>query len=277
VSGAVVIAPGGGEIIGDAPERRVAIVADDDALHATHTRFGPHRDGADLHVHERHTDVFYVLDGELTVRLGPEGEETTLAAGSLARIPPGVVHGFRNASDADVAYLNLHAPGARFADYLRGLRDGTPPPADYDQQPVPDDGGRPADEAEIGRAEELSDGAGNRVTLLADGAEVTVALLEAEPGDATPPHVHERHPECFYVLDGELELEAGGECFTLTAGAWALVPAGVPHTIANREPVRFLCVHAPGCGFAGFLRAAVAGAEPADAIATTGFDEVPAA
>ena len=46
-------------------------------------------------------------------------------AGTLVRVPPMVVHGFRNASDAELRYLNLHAPGMRFADYLRAMRDGT--------------------------------------------------------------------------------------------------------------------------------------------------------
>jgi mannose-6-phosphate isomerase-like protein (cupin superfamily) len=106
-----VIPPGGGEVLGDSPDRRVEILSDHAALHATWSRFGPRRDGADLHVHRRHTDLFYVLEGELTVRLGPEGESVVAPAGTLARVPPLVVHGFRNGSDAELRYLNFHAPG----------------------------------------------------------------------------------------------------------------------------------------------------------------------
>src|SRR3954447_5392703 len=108
---ATVIPPGGGEVIGDSAERRVEILCDDDALHATVSRFAAGREGADLHIHRRHTDVFYVLEGELTVRLGVEDEPLGVPAGTLALVLPLVVHGFRNASDADVRYLNLHAPG----------------------------------------------------------------------------------------------------------------------------------------------------------------------
>src|SRR4051794_35177793 len=97
--GVTVIPPGAGEVIGDAPDRRVEILSDHPSLHATWSRFGPGRDGADLHVHHRHTDLFYVLVGELTMRLGPQGEEARVPAGSLVRVPPGVVHGFRNGSD----------------------------------------------------------------------------------------------------------------------------------------------------------------------------------
>jgi hypothetical protein len=49
-----VIPPGGGEVVGDAPNRRVEVLCDDEALHATSSRFGAGRDGADLHVHRRH-------------------------------------------------------------------------------------------------------------------------------------------------------------------------------------------------------------------------------
>src|SRR3712207_5942368 len=143
--GAVVIAPGGGEVVGDAPDRRVEILSDQDSLHATWSRFGPGREGADLHVHRRHTDLFYVLEGELTLRLGPQGDEVRVPAGALARVPPLVVHGFRNGSAAEVRYLNLHAPGEGFADYMRAMRDGRA--LTYDQHPPPPDGGRPASEA----------------------------------------------------------------------------------------------------------------------------------
>src|SRR5919199_6407325 len=120
----LVVAPGAGEVIGDAPDRRVEILSDHPSLHVTWSRFGPRRDGADLHIHRRHTDLFYVLAGEMTVRLGPDGATARVPAGTLARVPPLVVHGFRNDGEAELRYLNFHAPGVGFADYLRALRDG---------------------------------------------------------------------------------------------------------------------------------------------------------
>ncbi|HEX4690394.1 MAG TPA: cupin domain-containing protein [Solirubrobacteraceae bacterium] len=278
MSAASLMPPGGGEIIGDTADRRVAILSDHDALHVTHSRFGPRREGADLHVHRRHADFFYVLDGELTVRLGPGDELVSVPAGALARVPPLVVHGFRNASDADVSYLNLHAPGARFADYLRALRDGAPRPDGYDQEDPPDDGGRPVAEAQVGAVERLEDGDRVRVELLADGDEAAVARVLREAGDSSPVHVHERHVEAFYVLEGELLLTVGGEETRVAAGTWAQVAPGVAHTVANPEPARFLTVHAPNAGFGRFLRAThVDGLALDKAIARTGFDERPAA
>jgi mannose-6-phosphate isomerase-like protein (cupin superfamily) len=122
----IVIPPRAGEVIGDAPDRRVEILSECEPLHATWSRFGPGRDGADLHIHYEHTDLFYVLEGELTMRLGPTGAERRVPVGSLVRVPPGVVHGFRNGSDQEVRYLNLHAPGVGFVAYMRGIRDGRP-------------------------------------------------------------------------------------------------------------------------------------------------------
>jgi quercetin dioxygenase-like cupin family protein len=240
---ATVIAAGGGEVIGDSPERRVEILSEHEPLHATWSRFGPGRDGADLHVHRWHTDVFYVLDGELTVRLGAGDEQVAVPAGTLARVPPLVVHGFRNAGDADMRYLNLHAPGTGFADYMRGLREGRKVP--FDQHDPPEDGGRPVSEAAIGGAEELGGGA----KLLADTEELAVAELS----ETAPEHVHRRHLEAFYVLEGTLELTLAGETVRAEAGAWVAVPAGVRHAVGGEA--RYLDVHAPNAGFAAHLRA----------------------
>jgi mannose-6-phosphate isomerase-like protein (cupin superfamily) len=208
-----VIPAGGGELIGDSPERRVEILCDDDPLHATWSRFGPGREGADLHVHRRHSDLFYVLEGELTVRLGVEDRQVAVPAGALARVPPLVVHGFRNASDADVRYLNFHAPGQGFADYMRALRDGRT--LAYDQEPPPADGSRPPSEAVAGGAARIGDG----TLLLADTDAIRVAEVS---GRAPQPTAY------VYVLEGE------------QAGAWAS-----PGANGLREPARCLEIHAP--------------------------------
>ena len=212
-----VIPAGGGEVIGDAPARRVEILSSHASLHATWSRFGPGRDGADLHVHREHTDLFFVLEGEFTLRLGPQGEPQPLKAGTLAWMPPGVVHGFRNASDSELRFLNFHAPGVGFAQYMRDLRDGRP--AAYDQWDPPEDGGRPISLA----------GFGDRVDL------PEIKLFAASGGGE---HEDARHTD-LYVLDGEL-LVSGERA---EAGAWAHVPPGEPHTLDGAA--RYLVVHTP--------------------------------
>ncbi|MBD0348414.1 MAG: cupin domain-containing protein, partial [Thermoleophilia bacterium] len=205
----VLVPRGGGEVVGDSPGRRVEILSDDETLHATWSHFGPHRDGADLHVHRHHTDLFYVLEGELTVRLGSEDEGVAVPAGTLARVPPLVVHGFRNGSDAEVRYLNFHAPGQGFADFLRALRDGRR--FAYDQHPPPADGGRPPSDAVVGGDGFVADRPALQVALLADVEEIGIAEMWSEPrGPSPPPHLHRRHVESFYVLEGEMAFTAGG-------------------------------------------------------------------
>jgi mannose-6-phosphate isomerase-like protein (cupin superfamily) len=250
-----IIPPGRGEVVGDSPDRRVEVLSDHDALHVTWSRFGPRREGADLHVHRRHTDLFYVLDGELTVRLGTGDEPVAVPAGRLIRVPPLVVHGFRNTSDADVRYLNLHAPGRGFTDYLRALRDGRTHA--YDQEPPPDDGGRPPTEAVVDGAALRAETRGPRVVLLADVEEIGISEAWSLPGGPSPPHVHRRHVESFYVLDGEMVLAVGERELRAEAGSWVQVPPGVTHALssASAAPARFLSVHTPSCGFGAFVRA----------------------
>jgi quercetin dioxygenase-like cupin family protein len=227
VSVPTVIPPGGGEVVGDSPERRVEILSDHDALHATWTRYGPRRDGADLHVHRRHTDLFYVLAGELTLRLGPEGRPLRMPAGTLVRIPPLVVHGFRNDTDAELRYLNFHAPGRGFADFLRALRDGRT--LAYDQHEPPADGGRPITEAVVG-----SDAFG-------DAGDIAIAEVSTNGEAPARPHGQLRS---LYVLERGLTVTAGERELRAPVGSWVQVPPGIPHAIAG--PARYLDVRTPG-------------------------------
>lgn len=279
MSEATVIPPRAGEIAGDAPDRRVEILADHDGLNATWSRFGPRRDGADLHVHRAHTDLFYVLEGELTIRLGPDGDGVALPAGTLVEVPPLVVHGFRNGSDDEVRYLNLHAPGRGFADYLRAMRDRRT--LTYDQWDPPADGGRPAGEVAIGARHAAGAVAGVRSVLLSDAADVAIAEHVVEPGtEPAPRHVHRRHVQSLYVLEGALVVMAGARALHAHEGAWVHVPAGVPHAmaVAGTSPVRVLDLHTPNCGFGGFLRARLDGSDEQElAAARAAFDESPAA
>ena len=194
-----VIPPRQGELIGDSADRRVEILSDDPSLNATWSRFGPGREGADLHVHRRHTDLFYVLEGEFTLRLGLEDRPVTATAGQLVRVPPMVVHGFRNASDADVTYLNFHAPGMEFVEYMRAIRDGRE--FTYDQFDPPAEGVRPASEAVIGEP-------------VADVPEIKVEEVRIEPGE---PRGRPGQIVSLYVLEGA------------AAGTWVQIPPGTTH------------------------------------------------
>jgi mannose-6-phosphate isomerase-like protein (cupin superfamily) len=210
--------------------------------------------------------------------LGIADEGVVVPTGTLARVPPLVVHGFRNTSDMYVSYLNLHAPGRGFADFLRGLRDGRD--LAYDQHPPPSDGGRPVTDAAVGNEELVADRPGLRVALLADVDEIGASETRGDLGGASPPsHIHRAHVESFYVLEGELTFTVAGAERRARPGSWVQVPPGVPHTFTSpaNTIVRFLDIHTPSCGYGTFLRGLhTARTDDELTAARAAFDQVPA-
>ncbi|MCE9568261.1 MAG: cupin domain-containing protein [Planctomycetes bacterium] len=75
------------------------------------------------------------------------------------------------------------------------------------------------------------------------------ALWEAivPPGGGPPPHVHSREEEGFYVLEGETTFTVNGERIVATAGMFANMPVGTPHSFKNESvrPARMLISVAP--------------------------------
>jgi quercetin dioxygenase-like cupin family protein len=128
MSEVIVVEPGGGESISGGTSERY-VKADIEYLHVTEYRV----EGApmgDLHTHERHTDAFYVLEGEVEVAVS-ETETVRVGPGGFAAAPPGALHSFGVPERA--RFLNIHAPGMSFAAYLRELvaireRGVEPPP-----------------------------------------------------------------------------------------------------------------------------------------------------
>lgn len=88
---------------------------------------------------------------------------------------------------------------------------------------------------------------------------LTVAgLIEvvARKGDGSPWHTHPEEDEWFYVLDGEFTFYVGDARLTGTAGSFAFVPSGAPHTfIAETEGATALIGFHP-FQFEGFMREA---------------------
>jgi mannose-6-phosphate isomerase-like protein (cupin superfamily) len=219
-----IVSPGGGDVIGDSPTRRVEILSDQPPVHATVARLAAGQEGADLHVHYEHSDLFYVLAGEVTVRLGVEDRPLMVPAGALARVPPGVVHGFRNAGEVEMRYLNFHAPGCDFVTYLRGLRDGVK--VVYDQHDPPADGGRPLTEAEVSHG----------VGVLTDVDAIRVERLDG----VTAPRTFATLAS-YWALEGELKLTAGAQETYAPEGSWVQIPPGHEHAVDGA----FLRVTAP--------------------------------
>ena len=78
------------------------------------------------------------------------------------------------------------------------------------------------------------------------GSRLTYKVTAAQTGGAyslfeglvpargeTPPHIHHREDECFYVLEGEFEFSKGDDTVTAGAGSLVYVPKGTLHGVRN--------------------------------------------
>jgi quercetin dioxygenase-like cupin family protein len=268
---------GGGETLADRPERWVAAKVEHELMDITESRYAPGERGPDPHVHRKHADAFYVLDGELVFGLGPEGSTRVRGtAGTFVLVPAGVIHTFGNESDADARFLNIHAPGMGFVESLRARRDGRHADADrFDQLDPPADGGRSIADAVVrgpGEGHLLEAGASRAIfkAEVSDG-DGTFSLLETTLAPDFPGpllHVHERHVDSFFVLDGTLTLTLASAASRVEApaGSFAVVPPGNPHTFGNPSgaPVRMLNLMAPA-GFEQYLKDMAASTTPGEA------------
>ncbi len=92
---------------------------------------------------------------------------------------------------------------------------------------------------------------GDVYRFLATGEETNgqYAMLEAivPPGGGPPPHVHRREEEGFYILEGEITFTINGERVVATAGMFANMPVGTPHSFKNEsgKPAKMLISVAP--------------------------------
>ena len=154
------------------------------------------------HIHRHHTDLFYVLAGELTIGLGADRQETAVPAGRSwsRRRSSSTRSGTR--ADEELRYLNFHAPGGGFADYLRGVTPG------FDSEDPPADGGRPVEDALIVPAE-----AG---PLLVDRDEIRIEVRDA-PGPAS------NRLTCLFALEDGGSSRSARRLATIEA-RWPRVP-----------------------------------------------------
>ncbi|KQM97122.1 cupin [Sphingobium sp. Leaf26] len=77
--------------------------------------------------------------------------------------------------------------------------------------------------------------------------DLSVIEERIQPGAAEVRHHHEQARQFFYVLAGELTMEAAGRTHRLTAGQGIEIAPGVPHQAQNRSaaPVEILVTSTP--------------------------------
>ena len=126
-----IIGPGEGERHAAGPSEFLIKATGDDTgggLFLCEATLPPDAPTPPPHHHDRMWDMFYVLEGVLTVRVGDVTQDA--GPGTFVRVPPGTVHTFSNDGDAPARFLNLSTPGG-WEGYMRelaqGLSSGRPP------------------------------------------------------------------------------------------------------------------------------------------------------
>jgi mannose-6-phosphate isomerase-like protein (cupin superfamily) len=81
----------------------------------------------------------------------------------------------------------------------------------------------------------------------ADTPRFNFGIITIAPGRRLEAHVHADEDDAFYILEGALTFEFGGERVVAGPGTFVLVPPGVEHGFANErdDEVRMLNIHAP--------------------------------
>jgi mannose-6-phosphate isomerase-like protein (cupin superfamily) len=117
--GATVIQPGEGELLGaGAYQLRFLAESPAEPIAITENAIPAHFPGPVLHRHRYLTDIFYVLEGTITIHL--DGVEQDVGPGGFVLVPPGVVHSFANRGDEPARFLNIYQPAGN-EQYLKEL------------------------------------------------------------------------------------------------------------------------------------------------------------
>lgn len=226
--------------------------------------------GPVLHLHRRHLEAFYVLEGALDITAGHDS--IAAPAGSFVLCPAGSPHAFSNPGPGEARFFGFAAPGG-IDLFLEGLGKIFGRPGPPDVKALGELLRQFESEAPMGWVPDgptstvLGPGEGETMRLLGNELTIKAGALEtgsvlclvdytAAPGSTGPPaHLHRETVDMFFVLEGELTLQLGDETKTLAPGAFALVPPGTVHTFSNpgTEPVRFLSLMSPG-GFEQYFR-----------------------
>ena len=220
----------------------------------------------DEHVHSFESS-FFVLEGEPTLYL--DGRAVSLAPGACGAIPVGVPHAFR--SDSPGLWLEMAAPRPRL-DGSDTFFLGPPPAAAAEQVDVRDprnrnlfllsDGEMDLDRLKQGAAAGAPTVSASMATAVLAYSGIAVKMLvdqrlnaqlhtmfmvDYQPGACALPHDHP-FEESYYMLEGEVDVVADGDRYTLRPGDFFWTATGCVHAFyeAQGGRVRWLETSAPG-------------------------------
>ena len=220
----------------------------------------------DEHLHSFESS-FFVLQGEPTLYL--DGRAVSLAPGACGAIPVGVPHAFR--SDSPGLWLEMAAPRPRL-DGSDTFFLGPPPAAAAEQVDVRDprnrnlfllsDGEMDLDRLKQGAAAGAPTVSASMATAVLAYSGIAVKMLvdqrldaqlhtmfmvDYQPGAVAQPHDHP-FEESYYMLEGEVDVVANGDRYTLRRGDAFWTGVGCVHAFYETQGkrVRWLETSAPG-------------------------------
>jgi quercetin dioxygenase-like cupin family protein len=249
-----VVEIGEGGLIFRGPKLSVTLLVDVEQLAAAAVSGAPGWGKTPPHVHVRHGEALYVLEGELELRLDDRAQR--MGPETWAFVPPGVVHTVEISGNTPARYLVFHTPGSGYGDYVRGDVAG------FDQRPAADYVSADPELAVVRRAggsegDKVTDRPERRATVLVETAELTISEFHYGAGErGAPRHVHREHADAFFVVEGEFTFHLRDGSRALPAGTLVVFPPGVVHGFDNDSDAhtRAFNFHMPSFGFADYMR-----------------------
>jgi mannose-6-phosphate isomerase-like protein (cupin superfamily) len=200
----------------------------------------------DIHAHARYDESEYVLTGNREIVVGEQRWDAS--SGFFALAPRHAPHSMRTIGSTPSRWLHFFSP-AEIEDYFiqrERLREAG---ASADQLRALSGRygvGETIQTATAGPAYTSLPGArpnGIVVTGQATRDAYALAELTSVPEDN---HVHSDQEEAFYVISGELAVEAQGVVLNAITGSFVLVPRGLPHRHTTTPGTRLLAIYSPG-------------------------------
>ena len=116
----IIVAASQGKVLSVMGETITCKISGDDThgAYAVVEQVSPPQGGVPLHIHQREDEIFYILEGEYEICCGDQTFKAT--EGSLAILPRGVPHGFRNVGTTPGKILETITP-AGFEKYFEEL------------------------------------------------------------------------------------------------------------------------------------------------------------
>jgi quercetin dioxygenase-like cupin family protein len=200
----------------------------------------------DVHTHTVYDESEYVLSGTREIVI--DDEQWRATAGFFALAPRHAQHGMRTIGTLPSRWLHIFSP-AGIETYFRErerLREQGASAEELRALSARHSVSAVSDERTT-RADSIAAGVAGPDGLIVTGQATRNAYALAERS-ALPEHdhTHADQEEAFYVIAGELTVEAAGSSVTVPADSFVLVPRGLPHRHLVGPGTRLLAVSSPG-------------------------------